>query len=163
MRRLTGAVLILAASFLLRQSLLASAARRKRTLRSLAHALTAIEYSVRLTLAPLPVLLREAHVSGEVRRLFDRVAAALACGEPLESAWRDAVRELPLSAREREMAASLGSALGGEEESVCTALAQASRTLAGMERALAEEDRQRAQITTAVCLGGGALLSILLL
>ena len=116
MRRLTGAVLILAASFLLRQSLLASTARRKRTLRSLADALTAIEYSVRLTLAPLPVLLREAHVSGEVRRLFDRVAAALACGEPLESAWRDAVRELPLSAREREMAASLGSALGGEEK-----------------------------------------------
>ena len=163
MLRLTGSALILGAVLWLQRSFHLRTLLRQRTLRALSGAFLALESAVRLTLTPLPALLRHLSCEPEAAGFFEGVTANLARGEPLASAWEHAAKTLPIAARERETVSALGHALGGDEESVCAALAQASRTLAGMERALAEEDRQRAQITTAVCLGGGALLSILLL
>ena len=163
MLRLTGAALLLGAAFLLRQDILARGRRRRDTLRALAGGFLALERAVRLTLSPLPALLHELSCAPEADAFFSAVSARLAAGQTLERAWREEAQRLPLDPREREAVALLGTALGGGEDGVCTALAQASELLAQQERALASAARAGARVTTALCLGGGTLLVILLL
>ena len=59
--------------------------------------------------------------------------------------------------------AALGDALGGEEESVCAALTHTARELSDAERSLFARSREEGRVMTALCLGGGTLLGILLL
>ena len=163
MPRLTGTALLLGAALLLRRSILLRAKDRQRTLRALAAAFAALEQAIRLTLAPLPALLRTLSCAKEAKAFFCAVTDGLSGEGTLADAWRAAALRLPLEERERETVAALGLALDGEEACVCAALRQAAQTLSAMERSLAEAVPQRERITTALCLGGGALLVIVLL
>ena len=58
---------------------------------------------------------------------------------------------------------ALGHALGGDEESVCAALTLAASELSRLEEELRQRERETGRITAALCLGGGAMLCILLL
>ena len=52
---------------------------------------------------------------------------------------------------------------GGDEESVCAALTLAASELSRLEEELRQRERETGRITAALCLGGGAMLCILLL
>ena len=158
MLRLTGSALILGAVLWLQRSFHLRTLLRQRTLRALSGAFLALESAVRLTLTPLPALLR--HLSCEPEAA---VTANLARGEPLASAWEHAAKTLPIAARERETVSALGHALGGDEESVCAALTLAASELSRLEEELRQRERETGRITAALCLGGGAMLCILLL
>jgi len=116
-----------------------------------------------LTLTPLPALLRHLSCEPEAAGFFEGVTANLARGEPLASAWEHAAKTLPIAARERETVSALGHALGGDEESVCAALTLAASELSRLEDELRQRERETGRITEALCLGGGAMLCILLL
>ena len=153
MLRLTGSALILGAVLWLQRSFHLRTLLRQRTLRALSGAFLALESAVRLTLTPLP----------EAAGFFEGVTANLARGEPLASAWEHAAKTLPIAARERETVSALGHALGGDEESVCAALTLAASELSRLEEELRQRERETGRITAALCLGGGAMLCILLL
>ena len=156
MLRLTGSALILGAVLWLQRSFHLRTLLRQRTLRALSGAFLALESAVRLTLTPLPAL-------PEAAGFFEGVTANLARGEPLASAWEHAAKTLPIAARERETVSALGHALGGVEESVCAALTLAASELSRLEEELRQREREMGRITAALCLGGGAMLCILLL
>ena len=111
----------------------------------------------------LPALLRHLSCEPEAAGFFEGVTANLARGEPLASAWEHAAKTLPIAARERETVSALGHALGGDEESVCAALTLAASELSRLEEELRQRERETDRITAALCLGGGAMLCILLL
>ena len=163
MRHLTGAGLLLAASLLLRQALLSRAGLRRRTLRSLAESFFSLARDVHLTLTPLPALLHELGYAEEAEPFFGAVREGFLRGETLPAVWQTAAKDLPLSERERASVAALGSALGGEEESVCAALTHTAQELSDAEQALFARSREDGRVMTALCLGGGTLLGILLL
>ena len=129
MLQLTGSALILGAALWLQRSFHLRTLLRQRTLRALSGAFLALESAVRLTLTPLPALLRHLSCEPEAAGFFEGVTANLARGEPLASAWEHAAKTLPIAARERETVSALGHALGGDEESVCSALTLAASEL----------------------------------
>ena len=143
MLRLTGSALILGAVLWLQRSFHLRTLLRQRTLRALSGAFLALESAVRLTLTPLPALLRHLSCEPEAAGFFEGVTANLA--------------------RERETVSALGHALGGVEESVCAALTLAASELSRLEEELRQRERETGRITAALCLGGGAMLCILLL
>ena len=163
MLHLTGAALLLAASALLRQALLSRARQQRRTLRALADGLLSLAESVRATLAPFPALLNAMPREGAAGDFFLSVCTLLSRGETLSDAWRTAAEALPLPERERSAVASLASALGGEEESVCAALHRASAELLSAERALHAREREDGRVVSALCFSGALLFAILLL
>ena len=163
MRHLTGAGLLLAASLLLRQALLSRAGLRRRTLRSLAESFLSLARDVHLTLTPLPALLHELGYAEEAEPFFGAVREGFLRGETLPAVWQTAAKDLPLSERERASVAALGSALGGEEESVCAALHRASAELLSAERALHAREREDGRVVSALCFSGALLFAILLL
>lgn len=161
MLQLTGSALILGAALWLQRSFHLRTLLRQRTLRALSGAFLALESAVRLTLTPLPALLRHLSCEPEAAGFFESVTANLARGEPLASAWEHAAKTLPIAAR--ETVSALGHALGGDEESVCAALTLAASELSRLEEELRQRERETGRITAALCLGGGAMLCILLL
>ena len=161
MLQLTGSALILAAALWLQRSFHLRTLLRQRTLRALSGAFLALESAVRLTLTPLPALLRHLSCEPEAAGFFEGVTANLARGKPLASAWEHAAKTLPIG--ERETVSALGHALGGDEESVCAALTLAASELSRLEEKLRQRERETGRITAALCLGGGAMLCILLL
>ena len=163
MLHLTGAALLLAASALLRRAILSRARQQRRTLRALSECFLSLAQAVRATLAPFPSLLETMPREGAAGAFFSSVRALLSCGETLPGAWRTAAEALPLSERERSAVASLASALGGEEESVCTALHRASAELLSAERALHAREREDGRVVSALCFSGALMLGILLL
>ena len=102
MLRLTGSALILGAVLWLQRSFHLRTLLRQRTLRALSGAFLALESAVRLTLTPLPALLRHLSCEPEAAGFFEGLTANLARGEPLASAWEHAAKTLPIAARERE-------------------------------------------------------------
>ena len=154
MLRLTGSALILGAMLWLQRSFHLRTLLRQRTLRALSGEFLALE---------LPALLRHLSCEPEAAGFFEGVTANLARGEPLASAWEHAAKTLPIAARERETVSALGHALGGDEESVCAALTLAASELSRLEEELRQRERETGRITAALCLGGGAMLCILLL
>lgn len=163
MHRLIGCALLFVSSLLLRWHLLARAHLRRKTLRALSEGFLLLAGSVRLTLTPLPRLLQKITCAMEAERFFRACAKQLACGKTLERAWREEAEKLPLSGREREMVASLGSALGGDEQTVCASLTQAAKVLSECEQRLTLQSREESRVTTALCLSGALLAGILLL
>ena len=163
MLHLTGAALLLAASALLRRAILSRARQQSRTLRALSECFLSLAQAVRVTLAPFPSLLETMPREGAAGMFFSSVRALLSRGETLSDAWRTAAEALPLSERERSAVESLVSALGGEEESVCTALHRASAELLSAERALHAREREDGHVVSALCFSGALLLGILLL
>ena len=129
MLQLTGSALILGAALWLQRSFHLRTLLRQRTLRALSGAFLALESAVRLTLTPLPALLRHLSCEPEAAGFFEGVTANLARGEPLASAWEHAAKTLPIAARERETVSALGHALGGDEESGCASRQASSRAL----------------------------------
>ena len=127
MLRLTGSALILGAMLWLQRSFHLRTLLRQRTLRALSGAFLALESAVRLTLTPLPALLRHLSCEPEAAGFFEGVT------------------------------------LGGDEESVCAALTLAASELSRLEEELRQRERETGRITAALCLGGGAMLCILLL
>lgn len=160
---MTGAALLLVSSLLLRQSILTRARLRRKTLRALAEGFLLLSDAVHLTLTPLPRLLQKITCAMEAERFFRAVTEHLARGETLERAWREEAEKLPLNGREREMVASLGSALGGDEQAVCASLTQAAKVLSECEQRLALQSREESRVTTALCLSGALFAGILLL
>ena len=120
MLRLTGSALILGAVLWLQRSFHLRTLLRQRTLRALSGAFLALESAVRLTLTPLPALLRHLSCEPEAAGFFEGVTANLA---------------LTLAASE----------------------------LSRLEEELRQRERETGRITAALCLGGGAMLCILLL
>ena len=163
MLRLTGSALILGAVLWLQRSFHLRTLLRQRTLRALSGAFLALESAVRLTLTPLPALLRHLSCEPEAAGFFEGLTANLARGEPLASAWEHAAKTLPIAARERETVSALGHARGGVEECVCATLTLAASELSRLEEELRQRERETGRITAALCLGGGAMLCILLL
>ena len=163
MLHLTGASLLLAASALLRRAILSRARQQRQTLRVLSDGFLSLAQAVRATLTPFPALLETVPREGAAGMFFSSVRALLSRGETLSDAWRTAAEALPLPERERSAVASLASALGGEEESVCAALERASSSLSEAERALHARAREEGRCVSALCIGGGLLLGILLL
>ena len=151
MLQLTGSALILAAALWLQRSFHLRTLLRQRTLRALSGAFLALESAVRLTLTPLPALLRHLSCEPEAAGFFEGVTANLARGEPLASAWEHAAKTLPIAARERETVSALGHALGGDEESVCAALTLAASELSRLEEKLRQRERETGRITAALC------------
>ena len=98
MLRLTGSALILGAVLWLQRSFHLRTLLRQRTLRALSGAFLALESAVRLTLTPLPALLRHLSCEPEAAGFFEGVTANLARGEPLASAWEHAAKTLPIAA-----------------------------------------------------------------
>ena len=143
MLQLTGSALILGAALWLQRSFHLRTLLRQRTLRALSGAFLALESAVRLTLTPLPALLRHAG-------FVEGVTANLARGEPLASAWAHAAKTLPIAARERETVSALGHALGRDEESVCSALTLAASELSRLEEELRQRERETGRITAAL-------------
>ena len=113
MLRLTGSALILGAVLWLQRSFHLRTLLRQRTLRALSGAFLALESAVRLTLTPLPALLRHLSCEPEAAGFFEGVTANLARGKPLASAWEHAAKTLPIAARERETVSALGHAHHG--------------------------------------------------
>lgn len=142
MLRLTGSALILGAALWLQRSFHLRTLLRQRTLRALSGAFLALESAVRLTLTPLPALLRHLSCEPEAAGFFEGVTANLARGKPLASAWEHAAKTLPIAARERETVSALGHALGGDEESVCAALTLAASELSRLEEKLRQRERE---------------------
>lgn len=162
MLRALGAGLILCASLLVRRTLLDTARGVRRTRRSLAAAFEAMESEIRLLLTPLPTLLRKRRGT-EADAFFARVSRSVARGVPPDEAWREAAGTLPLPEDERAVVALVGERLSGDEESVRAALRFAAERL--RERCDASE-RRRAQderLATALCVGAGLFLAILLI
>lgn len=158
-----GCALLLAATLLLRGGILAEKRARRTALRELSAALSALARGIRLTLTPLPRLLSTIPCEGAARDFFSLVTAALARGETLSQSWDRASRALPLPTREGELLRALAPALSGDAESVCAALTLTARELSEAERLLAQRQREDERLATALCLGGGLLVSILLL
>ena len=144
MLRLTGSALILGAVLWLQRSFHLRTLLRQRTLRTLSGAFLALESAVRLTLTPLPALLRHLSCEPEAAGFFEGVTANLARGEPLASAWEHAAKTLPIAARERETVSALGHALGGDEESVCAALTLAASEPRALKRSCGKGSAKRA-------------------
>ena len=161
MLRLTGSALILGAVLWLQRSFHLRTLLRQRTLRALSGAFLALESAVRLTLTPLPALLRHLSCEPEAAGFFESVTANLARGEPLASAWEHAAKTLPIAARERETVSALGHALGGDEESVCAALTLAASELSRLEEELRQRERETGRITAALVAGGAVVLGAL--
>ena len=163
MLHLTGAALLLAASALLRRAILSRARQQRQTLRVLSDGFLSLAQAVRATLTPFPALLETVPREGAAGMFFSSVRTLLSRGETLSDAWRASAEALPLPERERSAVASLASALGGEEESVCAALHRASAELSSAERALHAREREDGRVVSALCFSGALLFAILLL
>ncbi len=157
-----GAGLIVCAGLLTRRALLGERRRIQRTRRALTAAFEAMEGEIRFLLTPVPALLRSA-CAPEAEVFFRAVREGLLRGMTLAAAWRAAAAALPLPENERESVASLGTRLGGGEESACAAL---TLTAAELRRAYAraeEKQRETERLTTSICLCISLLMALLLL
>ncbi|MBR3562009.1 MAG: hypothetical protein IKN81_10895 [Oscillospiraceae bacterium] len=160
MLRWFGAGLILASALLTRRALLETDRAAQRMRRALASAFEGMEAEVRTLLTPLPILLRRPH--GAADRFFAAVTRELQYAE-LPQAWRTAAAELPLLPEERETVAQMGARLTGDERTVCGALALAASQLRRAADAIDAQRTQKERLVSALCLGAGALLALMLL
>lgn len=162
MLRCLGAGLILLAALLTRATLLRERRAVQRTRSALAAAFEAMAAEIRALLTPFPALLQRP-CAVEAEPFFHAVSQALRRGSALGEAWREAAGTLPLPEEERCALALLGGQLEGDEQSVCAALNLAALRL---RASFDERERRRGQderLVTALCLGAGLLLAILLL
>ena len=162
MLRAAGAGLILCASLLARRTLLHSARGVQRTRRALAAAFEAMESEIRLLLTPLPTLLRRTR-GAEADVFFARAAQSVARGVSPDEAWREAAGALPLPEDERAIVALVGERLCGDEESVRAALRFAAERLRERYDAAERRRPQDERLATALCVGAGLFLAILLI
>ena len=161
--KLLGAALILFGAALQCHALLGARRQERAALRELSAALEGLERGIRASLMPLPRLLGQRGAGKYADAFFADVLAQLENGTPLPDGWRKAAARTPLGEREQAVLSGLADALGGEEESVCAALTLAASELSRLEEELRQRERETGRITAALCLGGGAMLCILLL
>ena len=161
MLRWLGAGLILAAALLTRRTLLETDRAAQRTRRALAAAFETMEAEVRALLTPLPALLRGTY-GAEADAFFAAVGRELRRAG-LPEAWRAAASELPLPPEEREIVAQMGARLTGDEAAVCGVLTLGATQLRRSADAAQAQRAQKERLTSALCLGAGALLALMLL
>lgn len=162
--RLAGAACILAGAVLWRRTLARERGRRRAALWDLSRALRRLGEEVRLARRPLPGLLSElAEACGEDAGQFLRdVAASLRGDGDLETAWREAADGPPLSEQERQVLASVGSELRGDEERLRRAVLAAAERLEEGVRDLDAGERDVGRREAALAFSAAALLIVLL-
>ena len=164
MVKLAGSLCVLASSIAAAITVLRGQRRELQLLSGLAAALEQMEGEIRLNRTPmLRILERLGGRRGPEADFFRLVSAAICRGGDLGMAWRDAVTEAAIPAREKLIFRETGEDLTGDEEKACRSLrAAAERLRHGLdERCRHQADRERR--SAAVCLSGGALMVILLI
>lgn len=165
MIKLMGSILILSGGVLVRYFQAMDRRRRMDTLSDFLSALRRMGEEIRMTRMPLPVLLdRLAAGCGEdAGGFFQRVSSAARQGEELAGVWRQAAKELPLPAADREALADLGDSLHGDEENICKVISLAAYEIAKSLEEAAHRKPEEDKRSTALCLSSAALLVILLI
>ncbi len=165
MIKFMGSVCILSGGLM---TVLLQLRERRRTRTALADLLSALRRmgeEIRLCRTPLPRLMEtlSASCNEDAAAFFTAVGEGLFHGEDAEALWQHHAFRLPLALAAKQALAEVGSALHGDEESMCKAL---SLVILEFEKCAAEWDKQRPDTekrTAALWLSGAALLVILLI
>lgn len=164
MTKLLGSFLVLGASLGGMTLQLQEQRRQRRTRLDLLDALRRMGEEIRIARTPLPRLLEQAADCGGAAGEFFRAAAHSAReGEGAGDTWRRSSASLPLKEEERRVLQEMSRRFGGDEESLCSAIALACAVL---QRHAEEEERgRREEEKRSVALWGsaGALAVILLI
>lgn len=161
--KLLGAVLILAGSSLTAMYRLAEGRRERQALRELAAALELLAHGVRTSLLPLPRLMERRGGGTFADGFFAHILTAWGEGASLGERWRAAAEMLPLRARERETLARAADAFGESEEGITAVLLDCARSLRESEAVRRDEAAASQRLTLTLALGGGVLLTVMLL
>ena len=163
MLKLAGSVLVLAAGFLVRRTVVSKLQVSLDACRAMIAALSWTEAQVRMELVPVPRLLPRLSGRTVVGDFFAAVARGLECDKTLCEAWTDALSMLPLCDAECETLRSLGERLDGEEESVCRSLAAAVCEMEGSYARRREDMCERKRLYSALCIAFSVLFIIVFL
>lgn len=165
MTKLLGSLCILCAAFAGLWSQRAEGRRWRQTRLDILAALRQMGEEIRLARTTLPLLLEHAAegCGAEGGAFFRSVAAAAKRGEDLPAAWDQAVQALQLEAEERRALSELGRSFGGDEESLCRAIAIAAVVLQRRAEEAESHRGEEEKRTAALWASGGALLVILLI
>ena len=161
MTKLLGSILVLGASLGGMTIQLRERGRRRRTRLDLLDALRQMEEEIRIARTPLPCLLeRAAERGGEAGHFFRAAAHALREGEG--DTWRKGAGALPLEEEERRVLREMRWRFGGDEESLCSAIALACAVL---QRHGEKEERRRGmeEKRSAALWGSAGALAVILL
>ena len=161
MTKLLGSILVLGASLGGMTIQLRERGRRRRTRLDLLDGLRQMGEEIRIARTPLPCLLeRAADRGGEAGHFFRAAAHALREGEG--DAWKKGVGALPLEEEERRALQEMRWRFGGDEESLCSAIALACAVL---QRHGEEEERHRGmeEKRSAALWGSAGALAVILL
>lgn len=161
--KLLGAVLILSGSGHACLRYLTAVRRERQALRELAAALELLARGVRTRLLSLPRLMERRGQGAFADGFFTRVLAEGERDTPLERRWREAAETLPLRPQERETLARTADAFGETEEGVVASLLSAAQELRGALAAREREACAERRLALTLCLGGGTLLTVMLL
>lgn len=161
--KLLGAVLILTGSTLAATHRLSEERRERQALRELAAALELLAHGIRTSLLPLPRLLERRGGGDIADGFFARVLSARGEGASLGELWRAAAQTLPLRAQERETLARAADVFGETEEGVTAVLLECARSLREAETVRRGEAAASQRLTLTLTLGGGVLLTVMLL
>ena len=163
MTKLLGSILVLGASLGGMTIQLRERNRRRRTRLDLLDGLRQMGEEIRIARTPLPCLLeRAAERGGEAGHFFRAAAHALREGEGVDDAWKKGAGALPLEEEERRALQEMSWRFGGDEESLCSAIALACAVL---QRHGEEEERCRGmeEKRSAALWGSAGALAVILL
>ena len=138
--------------------------RKRDTLSELVMVLRRMQEEIRMTRTPLPLLLETLSADcreSQVVHMLRQVAEAARQGEELGKVWRQAVANLPLEPRDREVLDRVD--LHGDEENVCKGISLVIYELAKSAEDLEKRRPEEARRTSALCFSAAALLVILLI
>ena len=164
MTKLLGSFLVLGASLGGMTLQLQEQRRQRRTRLDLLDALRRMGEEIRIARTPLPRLLEQvADCGGAAGEFFCAAARSVREGEGAGDTWRKGAASLPLEEEERRVLQEMSRRFGGDEESLCGAIALACAVL--QRHAEEEECGRREEEKRSVALWGsaGALAVILLI
>ena len=164
MTKLLGSLLVLGASLGGMTLQIRERGRQRRTRLDLLDALRRMGEEIRIARTPLPRLLEQAaDCGGEAGDFFRGAARSVREGEEAGDTWRRGIASLTLEEEERRVLQEMSRRFGGDEESLCGAIALACAVL--QRHAEEEECRRGMEEKRSVALWGsaGALAVILLI
>ena len=163
MTKVLGSLLVMGASLGGMTLQLREQRRQRRVRLDLLDALRRMGEEIRIARTPLPDLLEQvADCGGEAGEFFRAVADSARRGEDVPAVWRVEAACLPLGEEERRALGELGVRFGGDEESLCSAIALACAVL---QRHGEEEERRRGmeEKRSAALWGSAGALAVILL
>ena len=163
MTKVLGSLLVLGASLGGMTLQLREQRRQRRVRLDLLDALRRMGEEIRIARTPLPDLLEQAaDCGGEAEEFFRAAARAVREGEGAAAVWRERAEFLPLEEEERRVLQELSLRFGGDEESLCSAIALACAVL---QRHGEEEERRRGmeEKRSAALWGSAGALAVILL